>query len=485
VQVLAGGFIVAAGMGFLYVAEGRVGVAAVAAPVAVLLAVVLLNRPRIVFTILLVGSVVCEYRAAGDLSVTNVFFEFPATVLSPAEGLILLCAAGTGLQLLAGRRRLRWPEPFTIPIVILVFAMLTGAITGIANHTDAGYIRQELRGLAILVLLPFVVANTLESKDLKLVLKVALGLVAIKAATGLLLLGQVDPTAQVYGTAVTFLNPTGPWLMMTFLLCMLSIGITRAPVSKLAVLLVPLAIATLIYSLRRGFWIGTLAGAAVVVVIATGRLGRRMLVPVLVVIGVAGWLLLSSGLVKEQFSGPVAKRISSLDPTSLSQNTSDNYRLAERRNVLANIAENPIEGLGLGARWTARSPTPVEYPNARLYTHIVALYFWLKMGLAGLLAYLGLFAAGMWAAYSVGRRHPDPLIRAIGFGLCGALVGSMVKELTETNTGVDPSFTIVLGTVFGLLAIARADMLGHTRATREARPPDELGLEADPTVSRV
>ena len=32
----------------------------------------------------------------------------------------------------------------------------------------------------------------------------------------------------------------------------------------------------------------------------------------------------------------------------------------------------------------------MEYPNARLYTHIVALYFWLKMGLAGLLAYLGL-----------------------------------------------------------------------------------------------
>jgi hypothetical protein len=485
VQILAGGFIVAAGMGFLYVAEGRVGVAAVAAPVAVLLAVVLLNRPRIVFSILLVGSVVCEYRAAGQLSVTNVFFEFPATVLSPAEGLILLCAAGTGLQLLAGRRRLRWPEPFTIPILLLLFAMFAGAITGIANHTDAGYMRQELRGLAILVLLPFVVANTLESRDLKLVLKVALVLVAIKAATGLLLLGQVDPTAQVYGTAVTFLNPTGPWLMMTFLLCMLAIGITRAPVSKIALLLVPLAIATLIYSLRRGFWIGTLAGAAVVVVIATGTLGRRMLVPVLVVIGVAGWLLLSSGLIKEQFSGPVAKRISSLDPTALSQNISDNYRLAERRNVLANIAENPIEGLGLGSRWTARSPTPVEYPNARLYTHIVALYFWLKMGLAGLLAYLGLFAAGMWAGYTVGRRHPDPLIRAVGFGMVGALIGTMVKELTETNTGVDPSFTIVLATIFGLLAIARSDALSHVRATRAARPPDELGLEADPRVSRV
>jgi ABC-type Mn2+/Zn2+ transport system permease subunit len=128
----------------------------------------------------------------------------------------------------------------------------------------------------------------------------------------------------------------------------------------------------------------------------------------------------------------------------------------------------------------------VEYPNARLYTHIVALYFWLKMGLAGLLAYLGLFAAGMWAGYTVGRRHPDPLIRAVGFGMVGALVGTMVKELTETNTGVDPSFTIVLATVFGLLAIARSDAVAHVRGARAAaRPPDELGLEADPRVSRV
>ena len=136
----------------------------------------------------------------------------------------------------------------------------------------------------------------------------------------------------------------------------------------------------------------------------------------------------------------------------------DAYRIVERRNVLASIAERPITGLGLGARWTARYPSPVAYPDARMYTHIVALWYWFKLGILGLLAYVALIAAALLAAYRVFRRHPDTQLRVAALGLLGAIVALVVTEMTESNTGVDPPFTVVIGAVFGLLACARADI---------------------------
>ena len=72
----------------------------------------------------------------------------------------------------------------------------------------------------------------------------------------------------------------------------------------------------------------------------------------------------------------------------MEKNAQDRYRLDELRNVTAEIRKEPITGLGLGGQWAAIHPLGIEHENGRGYTHVVALWWWMKLGILGLIAYL-------------------------------------------------------------------------------------------------
>ena len=457
-RLLAAGALAAAAALMLYAAERRVGVAVIALPVAIVAAILLLSRPGVILGILLVATVVCEYRAPGLLAPTGRFYEPPIASLPPYQMLFAFLCAATALDL-STRRTFRPPDPFTLPLLVLAFAVVIGIVNGLMSLQDTTPLGGELRNLIVLLLMPFVVVNIVrDRRALHLVLRIAAALVAVKALVGLAAATSGGGTADVYGQSLTYYEPTGNWLMIAFLLTMVGALLTRTRVSRWLLPLVPLAFTTLLLSYRRGWWIGTVVGLVVIVVIGLGPVGRRLLVPAILVVGLALWGVLSTGLVNDRVQGPVVERIKSLDPNRLQTNVYEAYRIVERRNVLASIAERPITGLGLGARWTARYPSPVEYPDARKYTHIVALWYWLKLGILGLLAYVGLIGAALLAAYRVFRRHPDAHLRVAALGLLGATVALAITEMTESNTGVDPPFTVIIGAVFGLLASACADI---------------------------
>jgi O-antigen ligase len=477
-RLMAAGFLGVAAVLFVYVAAGRFGVAAVAAPFAVVAAILLLGRPGVLLAILLVLTVMCEYRAPGLLKPTSNFYEPPLVALPAYQLLFVFLCAATALDV-SRSRAFRLPAPFTLPLLLLAFALVIGVVNGLFSLSDTSPLGPELRIQLVLLLMPLVVVNVVRNREqLHLVLRVAAVVVALKAVVGLAAATSGGGTADVYGQSLTYYEPTGNWLMIAFLLTMVGALVTRTRVSRWLLPVVPLAFATLLLSYRRGWWIGTVVGLVVVVVVGTGPFGRRLLVPAVLVLGIAAWAMLSTGLVNDRVQGPVAERIRSLDPTKLQSNVYDAYRIVERRNVLASIAERPVSGLGLGARWTARYPVPVAYPDARVYTHIAALWYWLKLGILGLLAYVGLILAALLATYQVFRRHPDRMLRVAALGLMGAIVALAVTEMTESNTGVDPPFTVVIGAVFGLLACARAGLSDRARA------PVEPEADGAPTVSR-
>jgi len=78
----------------------------------------------------------------------------------------------------------------------------------------------------------------------------------------------------------------------------------------------------------------------------------------------------------------------------------------------------------------------------------------MKLGLPGLVALLSLLGVGIVTAFRIGTRDPDPWGRAIGVGLGSALVGMLAAETTGSFTGVDLRYTVMLGVVIGLLAVA-------------------------------
>ena len=106
--------------------------------------------------------------------------------------------------------------------------------------------------------------------------------------------------------------------------------------------------------------------------------------PTVVLLAVVVWLV-GSFAIPGRLAG--RRRAVSLQPTSVTASAQDRYRLDERANVWANVREHPFTGLGLGVAWSATErPLPLDRP--RSYAHFAALYWWMKLGILGALAYL-------------------------------------------------------------------------------------------------
>ena len=91
------------------------------------------------------------------------------------------------------------------------------------------------------------------------------------------------------------------------------------------------------------------------------------------------------------------------------------------------------------------------------YVHFAALWFWLKLGILGLFAYVGVLLGSVWLAWQAWRRSNEPLLRAFGLAsLCG-MAGLAVIDTTASFTGVEPRFTVLFAVQVGLLGADRQD----------------------------
>jgi O-antigen ligase len=300
---------------------------------------------------------------------------------------------------------------------------------------------------------PVLVVNVLRSRrDVERAAAVAGALAAVKGIEGMAawLLGKGP---RVYGTTLTYYSPTANWLMLLFVLCVLAAVLMRVPLPLWARLTAPIAFAALALSFRRNFWIAAALGIVLVVLLARAPISRRLAVPATVVAIAALAIAVTSGS-GGRGQNPVIERATSLSPAKLQANTTDRYRIDEERNVLAELRAHPVLGLGLGVPWKARYALSEEHEGGRLYTHVVALWYWLKLGAVGLLAYVWLMAAGIIGAHRLSARGATPLLRAVGLGVAVGFLGLAVAETTGSFTGVDVRFTILVPVVLGWVAAA-------------------------------
>jgi hypothetical protein len=249
------------------------------------------------------------------------------------------------------------------------------------------------------------------------------------------------------------------WLILVVLLCVFAAVLARARPPLWLLLSSPLLIACLALSYRRSFWIGAALGAMLVLVLGSSPAGRRALVPAC--LGVVGAILLLGSL-NFQSQLPVVKRVSTLSPNKLEANVQDRYRLDERANVLHAIGEHPVTGIGVAIPWRAdAAPLGIEHEEGRQYVHFAALWFWLRLGLLGLFAYVGMLIGSMTLAWQVWRRGREPLLGAFGLGSLCAFAGLIAIDTTASFMGVDARFTVLFAAQLGLLAL-----LARTAGTR-------------------
>jgi O-Antigen ligase len=434
---------------FFVVLIDRAGPAAALLPLAALVVAFLLLQPRLTLAALLGVVIVIEADPVGLLPIGPSFYSPIRVGQTPPDLLFYILVAGTGLQLLRERSHPRGIGPMTLPALALAAAAIGGLATGYyAGASGSDLLLSGLR-LAELLLLPFLVANLLtDEASVRGFLVGAAALAAFKAVTGLLAVAT-GAGFTVEGGVITYYEPVANWLMLMFLLFVLAARVRRFSLPSWVWWTVPLAVLAFVLSYRRSFWLAAVFALVVVVVIASRRSLRTALVAVGLVLVLAGTAALGGS---SEVESPVLERARSLQPGSLGEDRGDRYRIDERRNVVAEIEHAPITGLGMNIPWSARYPLSEEHD--RNYTHVILLWYWLKMGLIGVLAFIWLYAVAMWTAFGVWRNHPKELVRLGALAALGGLVALVVVELTASFTGVEPRLTIVFGALLGWIAAA-------------------------------
>ena len=430
----------------------KVGAAGLLAPVAIVAAVMLLRRPVAAVALVVGLAVMCEGPTFGFLHFTSHLYDQIYKGLTPLDGLVALAVLAVGIDLIAHGRQLKVPRPLALGLVLLVLGMVVGAVVGHAAGVSTRSVILSENVLAYLLLVPLVVANLdIDRHMVGLLLAGLAALAVVKAGFGLVeVFGHYGQSIEGSAT-LTYYEPAANWLIMSALLWIFAAVLLRAHAPAWMLVGAPLLIASLVLSYRRSFWIATVLGLLLVLLLGSTPGGRRLLVPTALAVAFAILLL---GSVHFQGQAPVVKRVESLNPTSLTTNVEDRYRLDERANVLGEIARHSVSGLGMKVPWEATvQPLSVEHEEGRQYVHFAALWFWLKLGILGLLAYWVTLIGAAVLSWRVWRRSPEPLLRAFGLAsLCG-LAGLVVLETTASFTGVDPRFTVLFAAQIGLLAL--------------------------------
>jgi O-antigen ligase len=442
----------AAGLALVALAAVLYGPAALTLPLAAAAALALLQRPRLAVGLLVGVVVICEGRGDDVVGFARAIYDplpFGPTPLELLLGVTLMAVLADRLR---AERPVRLAGPLTLPLLLVVLATAAGAATGAFAGVGGKDLLFAARSLAWLPIVPLLVVNVIETeRQVRGALAFGAALAVVKAALGVA--GVATGVGLVVDDAtITFYEPTGNWLVLLAILGVVAALLMRVRLPVWLLAGTPLLVVALTLSFRRSFWIGAVLGLVLVILLGSRPLGRRLAVVAGLLLVVAVWTVSLQPL---QGETPIVERARSLEPSKVERSAQDRYRLDELRNVTAELRREPVTGLGLGGEWTAAHPLGVNHENGRAYTHVAALWWWLKLGILGLVAYLAVMGACLAMSWQVWRRSVDPLMAAVGLALLCGLLGLAVVETVGSFTGVDPRFTVLLGAVGGLLAVMR------------------------------
>lgn len=452
-------------------AERRLGGAGLFVPLLLVGAALLVRRPIAAVSLAVVMPILCEGPTFG-IPVMTKLYDPVFKQLTALDLLVAFAVLAVALDLIRRRRQPHLPAALGFPLLLVALAMAAGLVVTLG---DGGSMRDtifSMHVLGYLLVLPVAIVNLdLDRDQLLMLLKGALALALLKAGLGLIVMATGGSVELDGGTHLTYYEPTANWLIMIAFLGTIAALVGGMPRERWMVVAVPLLMTAIVLSYRRSFWIASVLGLLLVLLLGTTRRGRRVLVPVAGLVAIAIWVV---GSIEFQAQTPLAHRVQSLAPSRIETNAEDRYRLDERVNVIATIKRHPISGIGLQEGWRATERgLPVEHQDGRLYVHFALLWWWMKLGILGVIAFLSVLLGAMVLAWQTWRNNSEPLFRCFGLASVCGILGLLAVETTASFTGVDARFTVVFATQLGLLAVLQRGTVtspeGGSFATAEGR----------------
>lgn len=435
-------------------AINRAGAIGALAPAIAIFGLILLRYPGVVFTILLGATILVEPSDPGLLPKSGFPYEVIGSIVTPIDLLLFAALAGVLIRFAVEGKRPLGPAPMTVPLVILALATVSGIVTSLAapSAVPGGELYHRAMNDVYIIAVPILFVNLVRTPAaLRACLIAAGALAAIKGVSGLYaVFGGAG--LSIEEDTVSYLDPTANLVMMVFLFGVAAAAIRKVQMPAWMVIATPIVLLALFLSYRRSFWLATLIGVAVALIIGSRYRLRTVLalVGAAVVLGVVAITFVHRS--EGQVSNPLVERVETLNPIGEDTKKGDQYRNDERHNVIATLEEHPLTGVGLGQQWKVHSPLAETHP--RDYVHFAILWFWLELGPLGVIAYLGLLAMMAWAAFKVLSHHTDPVIKCGAIAGVATVVGLFIIELTTTFTAVDPRYSLMIGAIAGWLAAA-------------------------------
>ncbi len=361
-------------------------------------------------------------------------------------------------------------KPSVIPLrylFLLVVILTLATLTGMRNGWDPIDIRVNFMAFLFPAFCFYLCVNILtEMKQVYWMVGIIFAACVVKSAIlGLYYLegqGIVIGTAQA---AVTY-DPSDLMAFSTMLLVAFAIvskrGIRLRQILLFLAAAAPILFAVL-YSFRRGIWIGTTL-AVVLYFLMSPLATKKRIIRGLVLFTLLLAILGNIDLGGSSGSGSIINRLSSILDA---KQDSNRHHMLESRQALSDISKSPLLGLGLGSKhkpvkyidWSAD-----EQPVGTVHNTWVLI--WMKTGLVGVFFFLWVGLMYLRSIAVIVRHNRDnryPVILALAASIGLWLIQSIITPIPDYY---HRSFLIML---FSALVVSSAHILSNSSKDRVER----------------
>lgn len=186
---------------------------------------------------------------------------------------------------------------------------------------------------------------------------------------------------------------------------------------------------TLVVTFSRGYWIGTVLGIMVIFFLLDLPKKILFLVSFGVIIVVSLSVFYSLfGSITPYLGKSILQRASTL--SALQGDLSLMNRLSESKSIIGYILQNPILGYGLGATFSYFNI--IHFVTVKtFYSHNAYLYFWFKLGVFGVISFLGFYFLNLKACFRLTNMSRSELERGVLIAILAILVAMLPLSISS------------------------------------------------------